>query len=645
MRSFGRKVGDLPLATASSYLDRYVQAVNLALQRVYSDAVRAKKLGEELYGYRGHGHDLLRKQRDLSYQHNEEFRQIVFERLHRNVLEQTSRIVQGDYTRRALVESGLSLLTASPLDQIRLLKNRYVPADLVRRVRDSCEGAKNNGTAYYYALAALKQVRKALDMHVLVSLGQPLGSRPKQRKCISEYLQADSSECDHITSILTNQLAQWRSEGYPFAIPQLRRWSLDFSASTENGPGQGYWYELDSEKQDEILLHIKLPAGIDGTCSGSSPYGSPTLTLRFLDWTPRAAAEARKRAEAAAQQGSCARAMQLEFKAAKLEDQHQQLMNTIRIQHTAHRLLRLRSRKGSDDEELARLRVQIATLKSSRRSAPPRLVQRGHRITLQIPFLAPDKKTVAELLHNKEYTAQAGVDRGIRVPVALSVQEENIYVDELLRVEHLLEKRERLRKHASVLRSEVDRRKNNWEKKRPRLSHPTSLLKKERHQDAVWQKVCRLDREISRLVASRTVWFCEEHNVKTVYFEDLKNYQPAAGRGDLSWRLSSNLWGQIIETVRYMRESLCHKPSSVWTVNPRGTSQTCHVCGKKGMRVEGPGSEVEKKGGEYFYCQDCDSHIHADINAARNMIQVQTQTSSAVPGRANTEYPSLSNQK
>jgi transposase len=63
------------------------------------------------------------------------------------------------------------------------------------------------------------------------------------------------------------------------------------------------------------------------------------------------------------------------------------------------------------------------------------------------------------------------------------------------------------------------------------------------------------------------------------------------------------------------------------------------------MRVEGPGSEVEKKGGEYFYCQDCDSHIHADINAARNMIQVQTQTSSAVPGRANTEYPSLSNQK
>jgi transposase len=204
-------------------------------------------------------------------------------------------------------------------------------------------------------------------------------------------------------------------------------------------------------------------------------------------------------------------------------------------------------------------------------------------------------------------------------------------VDELLRVEQLLQKRERLRKHASLLRSEVDLRKNNWEKKRPGLSHPSLLLKKERHQDAVWQKVCRLDREVSRLVASRTVWFCEEHEVKTVYFEDLKNYQPSAGRGDLSWKLSSNLWGKIIKTVSYMRQSLGHSQYSVWVVNPRGTSRRCHVCGKEGIRVESIGSEVAKKGGEYFYCTHCHSHIHADINAARNIIQVQT--SSAVPGR------------
>jgi len=639
LRNFGRKVDDFPLAMVSSYLDRYVQAVNLALQRIYSDPLRAKKLGEQLYSYKGYGYNLLRKQRDLSYQNNEAFRQLVFERLHRNALEQTSRIVQGDYTRRALVESALSLLHDSPADQIRLLKNRYLPADLIRRVRDSCESAKNNGTAYYYALAALRQIRKALDEHILASLGRPLGSRPKQKRCVSEYLQADSSECDRVTFIVAGRIAHWESEGYPFTTPQLRRWSLDYSASTENGQGQGYWFEFDGEKQDEILLHIKLPAGIDGACRVGSPYGSQTLTLRFLDWLPRAAAEARKEAEVAEQQNRSSRATQLSFRAAKLEDQHEQLMNTIRIQHTVHTLSRLRQRKEPDPEEESSLQVETNRLKLSRRSAPPRLLVRGHRVTLQIPFLPPDKKTLRDVLRDKKYITRAGVDRGVRVPVTLSVQEDDKYVDELLRMEQLLEKRERLRKHASVLSSEVDRRKNNWEKKRPGLSHPGSLFKKERHRDAVWQKVCRLDREISRLVASRTVWFCEEHNVKTVYFEDLRNYQPTPGHGDLSWRLSSNLWGKIIETVRYMRESLGHNQYSVWTVNPRYTSQTCHECGEKGIRVDGPDSTTEKKGGEYFYCQLCSSHIHADINAARNMIQ----TSSAVPGRTNNLCRSLSN--
>jgi transposase len=137
------------------------------------------------------------------------------------------------------------------------------------------------------------------------------------------------------------------------------------------------------------------------------------------------------------------------------------------------------------------------------------------------------------------------------------------------------------------------------------------------------------------------VWFCEEHGVKTVYFEDLKNYQPPAGRGNLSWRLSSNLWGKIIYTVRYMRESLGHTQYSVWTVNPKDTSQRCHVCGKKGIRVESRGSELEEKGGEYFYCQQSISCIHADVNAARNI--ARARTSSVVPERAKKDlHPALS---
>ncbi len=167
------------------------------------------------------------------------------------------------------------------------------------------------------------------------------------------------------------------------------------------------------------------------------------------------------------------------------------------------------------------------------------------------------------------------------------------------------------------------------------------MLKKERHQDAVWQKVCRLDREVSRLIASRTVWFCEEHSVKTVYFEDLRSYQAPRGRGDLSWRLSTNLWGEVIDTVRYMRESLGHSTYGVCTVNPRYTSQTCHACRQRGIRVDSRGSKTEQRGGEYFYCPHCDSHIHADINAARNVMHVHGL--SAVPERTQDTCPTLSN--
>jgi transposase len=139
------------------------------------------------------------------------------------------------------------------------------------------------------------------------------------------------------------------------------------------------------------------------------------------------------------------------------------------------------------------------------------------------------------------------------------------------------------------------------------------------------------------------VWFCEEHLVKKVFFEDLRSFQAHAGSKDLSWSLSTNLWGQIIDTVRYMRESLGHSPYSVWTVNPRYTSQTCHQCGERGIRVDDETSTSEKKGGEYFYCAKCDEHFHADINAARNIIHVQDNKSSAVPGRTKEVCSSLSN--
>ncbi|MDF1539616.1 MAG: transposase [Candidatus Thorarchaeota archaeon] len=415
-------------------------------------------------------------------------------------------------------------------------------------------------------------------------------------------------------------------------FPFLKSQSLDLSASTENSPGQGYWFSEDEERKNEILFHIKLPPGIDGTHHESSPYKGKTLTFRFLDWMPQAAAKDKTKAKKAKESGDPHRARRLGFRAAMFKDMHQQLINTMEIQHLTHRLTRLKGKEGSAVEEIVSLQPRIAELKGSRRSAPPRLVVRGNRVTLQIPFLAPDGPLLKKALGGKKYKTKAGVDRGLRVPVVLSVMKGKKYRELLLKVERLVKKRELLRKQAYGLQSVTDRKKNNWERKRSGLSYPGHVLKKDRHIAALWGKVRRLDREIARVVASRTVWFCEEHKVKTLFFEDLRSFQGHAGSKDLSYNLSSNLWGKIIDTVRYMRESLGHSKYSVWTVNPRYTSQTCHVCGERGKRVEDEISTSERKGGEYFYCAKCDEHFHADVNAARNIIHVHPGPST-VAGR------------
>jgi hypothetical protein len=626
----GRKVREIELNLLTSHFHNYVKVVNLILSRIYETYSRVQSLGKALIEYRGHACALLRKERDLCYQYNDEFKELVYERLHRNALEHAGRILLTDYTRRTLFISAIGTLSESFDDVLSFLRRKRIPAVLIRRVRSSCKVVKNNGAGYHYSLGVLRQLRLALDRVILDNKGLKIGWRGRQRQRVSSLLEMGSPDFQQVRTLIEVEIQKWKDMGYPFAAPQLRGYSLDFSASTENSIGQGYWFTLDSEKENEILLHLKLPPGIDGTHHSSSPYKGKTLTFRFLDWLPRAVHEDAGKVQQFEDTEDSCRAERLRFRAAKFEDMHQQLTNTIELQHLTYRLRILQQRKSR--EETTALESRITELKQARRSAPPRLLLRHRRAILQIPFLSPNGEVSSKVLGEREYNNKAGVDRGIRVPVVLSVQKSQEYTETLLRVEHLIAGREALRKHAYRLQSVTDRKKNNWERKRPGLSHPGYILKKERHIAALWRKIRRLDREVARAIASDTVWFCEEHRVKTLFFEDLRSFQAHAGSKDLSYNLSSNLWGKIIDTVRYMRDALGHGKYSVWTVNPRYTSQTCHQCGERGIRVESAASTTERKGGEYFYCAECREHFHADVNAARNIIHVHPGPS-VVSGR------------
>jgi len=637
----GQKVNSIDLTLLDQHFANYVKTVNLLLERIYRTQKRAQALGKELSEYRGHGYTLLRKEYDLSYQHNDEFKELVFERMHRNALEHAARTVLSDYTRRELVRSAIGILSDSVIEMLKLLKNKYIPRPLIKQVRIACSAVKVNSKGYAYTVGVLKQVRRELDLIILRELGEKTRWRGRQRAKVREALSTTSKDMPVILALLEKTVNEWLTKGYPFSVPKLTTTTEDFAASTENSPGQGYWYSVDRDKPNEILFFLKTPPGVNGTQQDGSPYRTQTLAFRFLNWFPRAVEKAQRKTKQAVLKGNPQRARRQLFRARVFQDMNTQLRNTIALQRATHKLSRLKQRKSRSEKEIGELEAEVHELRGSRRCAPPRLLVRGQRVTLQVPFLPPNEEMLNDVIGEQTYDALAGADRGIRVPMALSVLNEGQYEDKLVSFSHLVDKRERLRKQAYKLKSQIDRKRNNWEKKRKGLL-PTVILRKQRHLDALWRKIRRLDREIARQVASETVWWCEQHNVRTLYFEDLRNYQAPGGWGDLSWALNTNLWGKIFDTVRYMREALGHRYGGLWSVNPYHTSKRCHVCGEMGIRVERKSSTTERKGGEYFYCSYCQTHMHADLNAARNIIHVQSR-SSAVSGRTHMACPSVSN--
>ncbi len=627
----GRKCNNLDLSVLSQSFSNYRKVVNLILERVYSNTEYANMIGQELEESRGMVYLVLRKEQRLKWKPDNEFGQLVYERLYRNALETAARIIYTNYTRQRLVNSLLDILTSDDKQLLRLMSNRRIPSDLIRSVKDTVQ-KKSNGS-YHYALSACRQVRKVLRIKVREAYPLEEGER---RKSTRELLEKDSPEKFQTQTLIIDQVREWKKKGFPFLVPTFQKDTVDFAASTENATGQGYWFQQDSEQEDEIILYIKTPPGITGhELDTPSPYKSQTVRLRFLDWFPRKARRARRKAQEARVQGKQQRAIQLDYRAARFEDMSQQLENTVKLQQFTRELARERAQPIKNEVRIQYLKTIIQDLKKSRRSAPPIIKIVGKKVTLTIPFMSPDEDLLRTVLPASTIRKRrAGVDRGLRHSMVVSVKNgDDTFEEIMIGRQELFVKREKLRQVTRILMSQIARRRNNWEKKHAKQQPPANLLKKEQELESIWQKVRRLDKEISHQVAAETVWFCEQHGVKTIYFEDLRSFQGKGGMRRHSWNLSTNLWGMMIEGVRYRREALGHKNGGIWLVNPAWTSQTCHVCGERGVRVENETSTSERKGGEYFHCSKCEEHFHADVNAARNIMYVQQPKPSAVSGR------------
>jgi transposase len=627
----GRKCSNLDLSVLSHSFSNFRKVVNLILEKVFSDAAYFEMLGKELEDSKGMLYLILRKEHRLKWTRENEFGKLVYERLHRNALETAARIIYASYTRRRLVNSLLNILSSDNEQLLRLMTNRRIPSNVVRRTKDTIE-KKSNGS-YHYALSACRQVRSVLRTKLRDAYLLEEGER---RRSTRELLEKNSPERDRTQSLIIHQVIEWIKEGFPFINPVFQKDTVDFAASTENSTGQGYWLTPDSERKDEVILFIKTPPGILGhELNTDSPYKSQTVRLRFLNWFPRKAARARRKAQEARLQGNEQRAIQLEYRATRFEDMSQQLTNTMKLQRFTRELARERSQPVKNDNRMNDLIAAISELKESRRSAPPVIKVVGKKATILIPFMPPNEELLKTSLSSSAVRKRtAGIDRGLRHSMVVSVKNgDDTYEETMIGRQELFEKREKLRQKTRVLMSQIARKRNNWEKKHAKQQPPAIILKKEQELESIWRKVRRLDKEISHQVAAETVWFCEQYGVKTIYVEDLRSFQGRGGMRRHSWNLSTNLWGLMIEGVRYRRETLGHRNGGIWLVNPAWTSQTCHVCSDLGIRVEDETSTTEKKGGEYFHCFNCDEYFHADVNAARNIMHVQKPESSAVSGR------------
>ncbi len=629
----GRKCNTLDFEVLSLNFDNFRKAVNLILERVFSDSSYAQFLGREIEKSNGMTYLVFRRENSLKWKIDNEFGRLVYERLHRNALETAARIIYSQYSRRRLTMSLLDILDSNEQLLLRLMTNRRIPSDLARKTQETIE--KKSRGSYHYALSICRQVRSVLEKEVYKTNPLKEGER---RKSVRELLKKGSPDKARTETLIVDKVKEWTQNGFPFITPTFQKNIVDFSASTENTTGQGYWFEVDPERDNEVILYIKTPPGIVGhELDTSSPYKSQTVRLRFLNWFPRKAERSKRKAQAARAQGHIQRAIQLEYRASQFDDMSRQLMNTIRLQQFTRELAREQAQSEKDEVRINDLKKIIHELKKSRRSAPPLIKIEGTRVSLHIPFMAPDEKLLKATLRGvSAMKRKAGIDRGLRHSMVVSIKNgDDSYEETLIGKQELYERRERLRKKTRVLMSEVALKRNNWEKKHSKQQPPAILLKKGRELESVWIKIRRLDMEISHQVAAETVWFCEQHGVKTIYFEDLRSFQGKGGMGRHSWNLSTNLWGMMIEGVHYRREALGHRNGGIWLVNPAWTSQTCHVCGERGVRVENTISTSEKKGGEYFYCSRCDRHYHADVNAARNIMDVQQPLeSTAVGGRA-----------
>lgn len=132
----------------------------------------------------------------------------------------------------------------------------------------------------------------------------------------------------------------------------------------------------------------------------------------------------------------------------------------------------------------------------------------------------------------------------------------------------------------------------------------------------------RFMRDVNHCLSRRLIEIAGEDGV--IVLENLKGVRDARHRKKQNWLFSNWAFYQLGQFLIYKGEE---SGVAIEFVEPTDTSKTCSTCGSRGQR-----------NGSLFKCKVCGAIIHADLNAARNILHRYTMlTGCCQPAYCNAE--------
>lgn len=161
--------------------------------------------------------------------------------------------------------------------------------------------------------------------------------------------------------------------------------------------------------------------------------------------------------------------------------------------------------------------------------------------------------------------------------------------------------------------------------KHKKLEFGKKRAKHQKSKETITLKQSRWTNDLNHKLSRQLVDYCISQEIGVLSLENLKGSQLS----NRKFRRYTWAFKDLLAKITYKAQ---YAGLKVVSVDPRYTSQTCHVCGRK----EKSNRQTQSR----FHCDNCSLTVNADINAARNILSLSAQN--GLPMNPSTSKASIS---